>query len=101
MGKLKYLVSGKENTHPLPLGSTNYSWELHPNDAAVSNKGGIGEKDGILLVIIANYILSYITANGLQSTIHIHVILLHSERKHLLTSKIHKYSRNKTQREVI
>lgn len=101
MGKLKYLVSGKETTHPLPLGSTYYSLELHPNEATVSNKGGIREKDGILLVIIANYILPYITANGLQSTIHIYIILLHSERKHWLTSKIHKYSRNKTQREII
>ena len=58
-------------------------------------------KGWMLLLIIANHILLHNTANGLRSTIHIQVILLQPEKKHLLTSKIHKYIRSKRQREII
>lgn len=99
MGKLKFLVFGEETTHPL-LVQLTIAGRFIPKEAAVANKGGIREQDGILPVIIANHILLCITANGLQRTIYIQVILPQSERKHL-TSKIHKYIRGKRKREII
>lgn len=101
MGKLKFLVFGEETTHPLSPGSAYYSWEVYLKEVIVANKGDIREQDVILLLIIANHTLLCITAKGLQSTIYIHVILPQSEKKHLLTSKIHKSIRGKRQREII